>query len=438
MSFCASLILKIQLKGRLSDGDSTDHDGYLRTPTTPGPSFRGDREKHEKKKIGHRRVDLETGLVTYKKVPTSQLMGAIQLGISNSVGSLASKPERDLLLQDFGDTVIVSFPGEGSHITPSHPYSDFKFKTYAPIAFRYFRELFSIKPEDFLVSLCAEPLQELSNPGASGSIFYISNDDQFIIKTVQHKEAEFLQKLLPGYYMNLNQNPKTLLPKFFGLYCYQTLGKNVRLLVMNNLLPSTIKLHRKYDLKGSTYKRRASKYEKLNECPTLKDLDFLEINPEGFNLDSATYDALMKIISRDCLVLKSFKIMDYSLLIDLRRITRQKTVFNTWESVRTDLGEEYPAGGIPASNSKGERLLLFLGVIDILQSYRFFKKFEHSWKSVMHDGVCRLRCVFCVPVKTARSRIRFQCITRISMHSDFKISWLRKFSSALILVSVPP
>jgi len=42
---------------------------------------------------------------------------------------------------------------------------------------------------------------ELSNPGASGSIFYISDDDEFIIKTVQHKEADFLQKLLPGYYM---------------------------------------------------------------------------------------------------------------------------------------------------------------------------------------------------------------------------------------------
>ena len=51
------------------------------------------------------------------------------------------------------------------------------------------------------LSLCTQPLRELSNPGASGSIFYISEDDEFIIKTVQHKEAEFLQKLLPGYYM---------------------------------------------------------------------------------------------------------------------------------------------------------------------------------------------------------------------------------------------
>lgn len=50
-------------------------------------------------------------------------------------------------------------------------------------------------------SLCNEPLIELSNPGASGSVFYLTRDDEFIIKTVMHKEAEFLQKLLPGYYM---------------------------------------------------------------------------------------------------------------------------------------------------------------------------------------------------------------------------------------------
>lgn len=50
-------------------------------------------------------------------------------------------------------------------------------------------------------SLCNDPLIELSNPGASGSLFYVSSDDEFIIKTVQHKEAEFLQKLLPGYFM---------------------------------------------------------------------------------------------------------------------------------------------------------------------------------------------------------------------------------------------
>lgn len=126
--------------------------------------------------------------------------------------------------------------------------------------------------------MCSSPLRELSNPGASGSIFYLTEDDEFIIKTVQHKEGEFLQKLLAGtpfipgyrlpfpgrlfvagYYMNLNQNPRTLLPKFFGLYCYQCNSKNIRLVIMNNLLPSFVRMHEKYDLKGSTYKRKVSR-----------------------------------------------------------------------------------------------------------------------------------------------------------------------------------
>jgi len=50
------------------------------------------------------------------------------------------------------------------------------------------------------------------------------------------------------------------LPKFFGLYCYRCNSKNVRLIAMNNLLPSSVKLHQKYDLKGSTYKRKVIFY----------------------------------------------------------------------------------------------------------------------------------------------------------------------------------
>ena len=47
---------------------------------------------------------------------------------------------------------------EGSNLTPAHHYSDFRFKTYAPIAFRYFRELFGIQPDDFLVSKLIVPV----------------------------------------------------------------------------------------------------------------------------------------------------------------------------------------------------------------------------------------------------------------------------------------
>lgn len=382
------------------------------------------------RKIGHRRVG-EGGEITYKKIQSSQIMGSIQLGIQHAIGGLASKPERDLLMQDFMTVETTNFPHEGSNHTPAHHYSEFKFKTYAPIAFRYFRDLFGIQPDDFLMSMCSAPLRELSNPGASGSIFYLTNDDEFIIKTVQHKEGEFLQKLLPGYYLNLDQNPRTLLPKFFGLYCYQCNSKNVRLVAMNNILPSSVKLHQKYDLKGSTYKRKANKSERQKSSPTYKDLDFMDHHPEGIFLEADTYTALTKTMQRDCRVLESFKIMDYSLLVGIhnldeaqrektesrkrtdsgqsddetegepkrsglnrtRSINRQRLVAHSTamesiqaESEPIDEEEDVPPGGIPARNARGERLLLFLGIIDILQSYRLRKKLEHTWKSMIHDG----------------------------------------------------
>lgn len=396
------------------------------------------------RKIGHRRVG-EGGEITYKKIQSSQIMGSIQLGIQHAIGGLASKPERDLLMQDFMTVETTNFPHEGSNHTPAHHYSEFKFKTYAPIAFRYFRDLFGIQPDDFLMSMCSAPLRELSNPGASGSIFYLTNDDEFIIKTVQHKEGEFLQKLLPGYYLNLDQNPRTLLPKFFGLYCYQCNSKNVRLVAMNNILPSSVKLHQKYDLKGSTYKRKASKSERQKGSrATYKDLDFMEHHTEGIFLEAETYNALIKTMQRDCRVLESFKIMDYSLLVGIHNldeaqrekteartrtesgqsdgeedgnkktglnrtrcdsedfkaqvkrtqsINRQRLVAHSTamesiqaESEPIDEEDDVPPGGIPARNARGERLLLFLGIIDILQSYRLRKKLEHTWKSMIHDG----------------------------------------------------
>uniref|UniRef100_A0A8C2GRE9 Phosphatidylinositol-4-phosphate 5-kinase, type I, gamma a n=2 Tax=Cyprinus carpio TaxID=7962 RepID=A0A8C2GRE9_CYPCA len=389
------------------DSDSTSKKAFItEMPSSSGQPAHG-------KKIGHRGVDA-SGETTYKKTTSSALKGAIQLGIGYTVGNLSSKPERDVLMQDFYVVESIFFPSEGSNLTPAHHFPDFRFKTYAPVAFRYFRELFGIRPDDYLYSLCNEPLIELSNPGASGSVFYLTKDDEFIIKTVMHKEAEFLQKLLPGYYMNLNQNPRTLLPKFFGLYCVQSGGKNIRMVVMNNVLPRVVRMHLKYDLKGSTYKRRASKKEREKAKPTFKDLDFMQDVPEGLMLDTDTYSALVKTLQRDCLVLESFKIMDYSLLLgvhnidqaekeqqmegsqgssDEKRPLAQKALYTTaMESIQgasacgEDIDTDDTMGGIPAVNGKGERLLLYIGIIDILQSYRLIKKLEHTWKALVHDG----------------------------------------------------
>ncbi|NXI40540.1 PI51B kinase, partial [Galbula dea] len=115
-------------------------------------------------------------------------------------------------------------------------------------------------------------------------------------------------------------------------------------------------------------------------------------------------------------VLESFKIMDYSLLLgihilnnnmkekegenskstsDAKRPGGQKVLYSTaMESIqgpgksKDSVTKETTntMGGIPAKNHKGEKLLLFMGIIDILQSYRLMKKLEHSWKALVYDG----------------------------------------------------
>ena len=81
----------------------------------------------------------------------------------------------------------------------------------------------------------------------------------------------------------------------YYFFLLQANQKNIRLVVMNNLLPSGVKMHLKFDLKGSTYKRKASKHEKEKKSPTFKDLDYLELLPEGLLLSS--FFTVCKIIT---------------------------------------------------------------------------------------------------------------------------------------------
>ncbi len=89
----------------------------------------------------------------------------------------------------------------GTASTPAHSYNDFKLKVFAPYGFKYFRRKFNLDEVDFMSSIGETELKEISNPGASGSVFYKTSNDKYILKTVQYQEAEFLKTLLAGITM---------------------------------------------------------------------------------------------------------------------------------------------------------------------------------------------------------------------------------------------
>lgn len=56
---------------------------------------------------------------------------------------------------------------------------------------RNLREMFKIDAADYMMSICGnDALRELSSPGKSGSIFFLSQDDRFMIKTLRKSEVK--------------------------------------------------------------------------------------------------------------------------------------------------------------------------------------------------------------------------------------------------------
>ena len=116
------------------------------------------------------------GDVYYKDAPQDSISGALQLGITTSVGSHST--DRDVLIQDFEIVESIYFPKCGTTQTAPHKFEDFRFKSYAPLAFRFFRDIFDISVQDFLNSIGAKPLVPMGNPGKK-QLFFQSRDHNF-------------------------------------------------------------------------------------------------------------------------------------------------------------------------------------------------------------------------------------------------------------------
>lgn len=207
---------------------------------------------------------------------------------------------------------------ERHEIVVDDPFERFKFKAAAPRAFAHLRALFGVDDKEYKDSICGEePLIELSTPGKSGSIFFKTADGRFIIKTVSKVESKFLRSILYDYMAHIKdmagrRKLRTLLPHFYDLVHIDTAqGRNIRLVVMNNLRPSGLSVHETYDLKGSTVGRWASEAEKASPAGcVLKDLDF----KHALHVSPCDYTLIRQQLEADSAFLRQQGIVDYSLL----------------------------------------------------------------------------------------------------------------------------
>ncbi|KAF9611255.1 hypothetical protein IFM89_028325 [Coptis chinensis] len=100
-----------------------------------------------------------------------------------------------------------------------------------------------------------------------------------------------LLKMLPNYYKHVCSHENTLITKFFGLHEITLKGgRKVRFVVMGNMFCTELRIHHRYDLKGSSQGRITSKDE-INENTTLKDLDL----SYEFHMDKSWRESLFKI-----------------------------------------------------------------------------------------------------------------------------------------------
>ncbi|KAJ1386130.1 Phosphatidylinositol-4-phosphate 5-kinase, core [Sesbania bispinosa] len=389
----------------------------------------------------------------------------LQLGIRYTVGKITPVPAREVRSSDFGERARIRmyFPKEGSQLTPPHCSIDFYWKDYCPMVFRNLREMFKLDAAEYMMSICGDcGLRDISSPGKSGSIFFLSQDDKFVIKTLKKYELKVLLNMLPKYYHHVGNYENTLITKFFGLHRITLRGgKKVRFVVMGNMFCTELHIHRRYDLKGSSQGRCTDK-DKINSNTTLKDLDL----KYEFHMDKKLRESLFKQLSLDCEFLESQHIIDYSLLLGLHfrapenlkalaeppgsmqhqdslpsvdgalkqgeqliipkgllLVAHEPSFHNTAPGphirgntlraysigdkevdlllpgtarLRVQLGVNMPAQATSKlQEDKVEELevelfevydvVLYMGIIDILQEYNVKKKIEHAYKSLRYD-----------------------------------------------------
>lgn len=225
-----------------------------------------------------------------------------------------------------------------NHYMISHPslsdYYKCLFIDIAPSVFYDIRKLDGIKDDEYTKSLGPEGLSNilkgdvntfsgLESFGRSGSFFYYTHDQKFMVKTIKKNEVKLLKEILKDYHNYIKDNPKTYLSKIIGFHKMKLIKKNKDtdkhyIIIMKNIFgDGSFKLEAFYDLKGSE-RHRDTPYEKIKRGEPGKDINWLN-DKRKISIDFYDAASVLLQIKSDANFLKFCKICDYSFLIGIHK-----------------------------------------------------------------------------------------------------------------------
>lgn len=227
-------------------------------------------------------------------------------------------------------------------------------------------------------------LKLCKSEGRSGSLFFFTHDNKYIIKTIPERELNSMKKLIKPYFTHLSENKHTFLVRIYGVFTLNIGISEIHLILMENVAPyDNSKILYRFDLKGSFVHRKTKDLIKNIRIKALKDLDFLDlkqkVNFPLIALSKSNINFSLQVIKRDLKVLTKCNLMDYSLFIAIVRDDSNQS-----EETEED-DEQQPLKGVFTQN-KNTKYTYCISIIDFLTEYTFRKKMENFYKTFTKFG----------------------------------------------------
>ena len=271
------------------------------------------------------------------------------------------------------------------------------FVDHAPKIFGQLRTFSGIKGKDYLESIGynslishimfgnLQPMTLIGSSGKSGSFFFYSYDNYYLIKAIPEREFFSLKRRLKHYYHHIKKNPESVLVRIYGMhklkfYKNKKLKKTLYICIMNNVLCNRSSItNMVYDIKGSTYKR--SKEPGQSKNAPFKDMDFVR-KKDKILLENNDYEKLISSIQKDVEFLQKFNLIDYSLLISIPK-NQNNSLKNDLIQEKTEKDESWYFNHIDSYR---------IGIIDYLTNFSSCKQVE----SIFKRSLCG-KGVSCIP-----------------------------------------